>query len=105
MELRGWVDYEFSKWFLNLPGVAAAEVGGGLVREILIQADQLRLAGIGMHLLDLSELLQSANVETPGGRLLMKRGEISGRTEGRFRSVDEILSLPLRTVVINPRAW
>ncbi len=98
VELRGWVDYEFSKWFLNLPGVAAAEVGGGLVREILIQADQLRLAGIGMHLLDLSELLQSANVETPGGRLLMKRGEISGRTEGRFRSVDEILSLPLRTV-------
>ncbi|MEN8179624.1 MAG: efflux RND transporter permease subunit [Pseudomonadota bacterium] len=98
VELRSWVDYELSKWFLNLPGVAAAEVGGGLVREILIQADQLRLAGLGMHLLDLSELLQSANVETPGGRLLMERGEISGRTDGRFRSVDEILSLPLRTV-------
>ncbi len=98
VELRSWVDYELSKWFLNLPGVAAAEVGGGLVREILIQADQLRLAGLGMHLLDLRELLQSANVETPGGRLLMERGEISGRTAGRFQSVEDILSLPLRTL-------
>ncbi|MDJ0805287.1 MAG: efflux RND transporter permease subunit [Gammaproteobacteria bacterium] len=98
VELRSWVDYELSKWFLNLPGVAAAEVGGGLVREILIQADQLRLAGLGMHLLDLSELLQSANVETAGGRLLMERGEISGRTDGRFQSVEEILQLPLHTV-------
>lgn len=98
VELRSWVDYELSKWFLNLPGVAAAEVGGGLVREIHIQVDQLRLAGLGMHLLDLSELLQSANVETPGGRLLMAQGEISGRTAGRFQSVDEIINLPLRTV-------
>lgn len=97
--LRSWVDYELSKWFLNLPGVASTEVGGGLVREIAIHADQLRLAGLGMHLLDLSDALKSANVETASGRLIMELGEIGGRTAGRFTSVEEILNLPLRRTV------
>ena len=96
--LRSWVDYELSKWFVNLPGVAAAEVGGGLEREITVHADQLRLAGMGMHLLDLSDALKAANVETASGRLVMRQGEISGRTAGRFNSVEEILNLPLRRV-------
>jgi CzcA family heavy metal efflux pump len=96
--LRSWVDHEFSKWFVNLPGVAAAEVGGGLEREIIVQADQLRLAGLGMHLLDLRDALKAANVETAGGRLVMQQGELSGRTAGRFASVDELFELPLRRV-------
>ncbi|MES9833336.1 MAG: efflux RND transporter permease subunit [Candidatus Thiodiazotropha sp. DIVDIV] len=96
--LRSWVDFELSKWFVNLPGVASAEVGGGLQREITVHADQLRLAGMGMHLLDLRDALKAANVETSSGRLVMKLGEISGRTAGRFDSVDEILQLPLRRV-------
>ena len=33
-ELRGWADYTFSKWFLNLPGVAAVEIGGGTERVV-----------------------------------------------------------------------
>ena len=37
VELRSWVDYTFAKWFLNLPGVASAEVGGGLEREIHVE--------------------------------------------------------------------
>ena len=37
--LRTWVDYTLGPWLLNLPGVAAAEVGGGLVREIQVLAD------------------------------------------------------------------
>ncbi|MCK4951119.1 MAG: efflux RND transporter permease subunit, partial [Gammaproteobacteria bacterium] len=48
VELRTWVDDIFSKWFITLPGVAAAEVGGGLIREIQILPDQQRLAGIGL---------------------------------------------------------
>ncbi|ODB92279.1 acriflavin resistance protein [Candidatus Thiodiazotropha endoloripes] len=98
VSLRSWVDFEFSKWFVNLPGVASAEVGGGLEREITVQADQLRLAGLGMHLLDLRDALKAANVETASGRLVMQQGELSGRTAGRFNSVEEILQLPLRQV-------
>ncbi|MEW7977196.1 MAG: efflux RND transporter permease subunit [Candidatus Sedimenticola endophacoides] len=105
VELRGWVDYNLSKWLLNIPGVAAAEVGGGLLREIQVLADQNRLAGLGLDILDLAELLQAANKETPAGRLVMERAEISGRTAGRFQSVEEIANLPIpvRTANGEPR--
>ncbi len=95
VELRSWVDYTLGKWLLNLPGVAAAEVGGGLVRQIQVLADQERLAGLKLDILDLADALEAGNKDTPAGRLLMRRGEISGRTAGRFRSVREIMELPL----------
>jgi CzcA family heavy metal efflux pump len=96
VELRSWTDYSLSKWLLNLPGVAAAEVGGGLVREIQVVADQQRLAGLGLDVLDLEEALTSGNLETAAGRLTMERGEISGRTAGRFQSTHEIGALPIQ---------
>lgn len=95
VELRGWVDYELSRSLLTLPGVAAAEVGGGLDREVRIVADQYRLAGLGLDLLDLEQRLREANRDIPAGRLLMPRGEISGRIDGRFTSVAEIMDLSL----------
>ena len=95
VELRAWTDYTLSKWLLNLPGVAAAEVGGGLVREIQVLADQQRLAGLGLDILDLERALAAGNRDIPAGRLTMTGGEISARTAGRFRSIEEIAALPL----------
>jgi CzcA family heavy metal efflux pump len=95
VELRSWVDYTLSKLLLNLPGVAAAEVGGGLEREIQVVVDQNRLAGLGLDVLDIANALRIGNQETPAGRLLMEQGEISGRTAGRFQSAQEIIDLPL----------
>jgi multidrug efflux pump subunit AcrB len=45
--------------------------------------------------LDIADALRVGNEETPAGRLLMKQGEISGRTAGRFLSAQEIIDLPL----------
>jgi len=96
VELRSWTDDVLRKWFLNLPGVAAAEVGGGLIREILVLADQYRLAGVGLTMEDVTEALQRGNREDPAGRLQMSRQQISGRVSGRFTSVEQIKQLPLR---------
>ena len=95
VQLRDWVDNTYSKWFLNLPGIAAVEVGGGLVREILILPDQERLGGLGLSIDDLVRALQRGNVEAPGGRLIMREQEIISRTSGRFQSVSEIAELPI----------
>lgn len=96
VKLREWVDYDFSRWFVNLPGVAAAEVGGGNLREIQIIIDQERLASLGLTFGDLKERIQNNNLEAPGGRLLTNTREISTRALGRFRNVEEIKQLPLR---------
>ena len=96
VELRTWVDDVFRKWFLNLPGVASAEVGGGLIREIQVRPDQQRLAGVGLSMQDLIDALQRGNREDPAGRLEMTHQEITGKISGRFASVDQIRHLPLR---------
>jgi len=96
VELRSWTDDVLRKWFLNLPGVAAAEVGGGLVREIQVLVDQYRLAGVGLKMQDVIDALQRGNREDPTGRLQMSRQQISGRISGRFTSVEQIKQLPLR---------
>ncbi|MEJ2180446.1 MAG: efflux RND transporter permease subunit, partial [Gammaproteobacteria bacterium] len=96
VELRSWTDDVLRKWFLNLPGVAAAEVGGGMVREIQVLVDQHRLAGIGQTMEAVIDALQRGNREDPAGRLQMSRQQISGRISGRFTSVEQIKQLPLR---------
>ena len=95
VSLRSYVDYELNKQLLNLPGVAAAEVGGGLVREVQIIADQDKLASLGLDVLDIESALESANTDISAGRLIMPSREISGRTTGRFKNVEEIRQLPI----------
>ncbi len=96
VELRTWVDDVFGKWFITLPGVAAAEVGGGLIREIQVLPDQRRLAGVGLTMQDIIDALQRGNREDPAGRLRMSRQELSGRISGRFVDVEQIAELPLQ---------
>ena len=96
VELRSWADYTFSKWFLNLPGVASAEVGGGLQREIQIIPDQEKLANVGLSLQDFAQQIRQQNIDSPGGRMIATRQEITTRAEGRFRSIEEIKQLPLQ---------
>ncbi|MCW8933464.1 MAG: efflux RND transporter permease subunit [Gammaproteobacteria bacterium] len=96
IELRSWVDYEFSKWFLNVQGVASTEVGGGLVREIQVIVDQDKLAAAGFKINDIKTLLQQENQDISSGILYMSTRKLTARTEGRFQSVESIANLPLR---------
>tara|TARA_R110001583_G_scaffold156831_1_gene308499 strand:- start:158 stop:3265 length:3108 start_codon:yes stop_codon:yes gene_type:complete len=94
-ELRSWVDDVFSKWFINVPGVASAEVGGGLIREIQVIPDQQRLAGIGLTYKDIIEALQTSNTDEAMGRLQMPAHEITGRISGRLKDIKDIRNLAI----------
>ncbi|TGO03251.1 hypothetical protein PN36_10400 [Candidatus Thiomargarita nelsonii] len=94
IRVRTWVDKQLSKWFINLPGVAAAQVGGGLVREIQVLPDQQRLVALGLSLEDVIKALKQANVESAGGRLYMPEQEISTRVKGRWQRVEDIAMAP-----------
>ena len=93
--LNSWVDYVFSKWFLNLPGVAAVEVGGGVNREIQVLIDQDRLSALGFTFEDIATLLSRENQDSPGGKLRTRSLEINTRATGRFQDISDISELPL----------
>ncbi len=93
--LRGWVDYTLSKWLINLPGVAAAEVAGGLAREIQVLAHPEALTARGLDVFDLERLLEEENRDLAGGRLRLGRSETAVQTRGRFRKLEALAELPL----------
>jgi len=95
LELRSWVDYEFSKWFINLPGVAAMELGGGLEREFQVILAQQRLSSNGFSFQDVADLVKTENQDIAGGRLYSDVHEYSTRTSGRFDEISELKQLSL----------
>ena len=98
VELRNWVDYDFRNWLINLTGVAAAEVGGGTIREFQIILDQEKLARLELNYNDVISKIQAENQDVPGGRLLAHRKEISVRTEGRFKNIEDIKQLIIKRI-------
>ena len=95
VDLRSYTDYQLSKWFINLPGVASTEIGGGLVREIQVILDQQRLASHQFSFKDIETLIESENQDIAAGRIYTAFDELSTRTEARFDSLDDLAQLPL----------
>ncbi len=93
--LRAWTDYTLGKWLVNLPGVAAAEVAGGLRQQVQVLADPDDLAARRLDVFDLESLLETENRDRAGGRLRLGRSETAVRTRGRVRDLAELESLPL----------
>ncbi|BAV33330.1 acriflavin resistance protein [Sulfuricaulis limicola] len=58
LALRDWAEAEFAKRLRELPGVAAVDIEGGTVREILVLPDQRRLAGYGLSFEDLLQAIR-----------------------------------------------
>lgn len=76
-------------------GVAAAKVRGGLDPEIQVEADEDRLAALGLTLADLAGALQAENVNRPGGIIKDWGTVFLVRTLNEFDHLEQIR----RTVV------
>lgn len=98
VDLRSYADYQLSKWFINLPGVASTEVGGGLIREIQVILDQQRLASHQLSFEDIETIIDNENQDIAAGRIYTASDELSTRTEARFDSLDELKQLPLTDI-------
>ncbi|MGI6129988.1 MAG: efflux RND transporter permease subunit [bacterium] len=81
----------------RLDGVAYAVLTGGPIREIKVSVDQACLSGYGVTLNQLVQLLQSENLNLPGGIIEEGGLEYVVRTTGEFKSIDEIRNLSLVT--------
>jgi CzcA family heavy metal efflux pump len=95
ISLRQWVDQRLRPQLLSVPGVAAVEISGGLVREIQIEIDQERLRTYGLSVAQVISTIRNENQDVAAGRLTSDTREIAGKTAGKFRSVDDIRGILL----------
>ncbi|MBP2651156.1 MAG: acriflavin resistance protein [Firmicutes bacterium] len=81
----------------RLDGVAAVNVYGAAEREIHVYVEPRLLDGYNISIQQVYNAIDNQNVDTPGGRVSEKGTEITVRTLGKIRTVDEIKDI----VVVN----
>jgi CzcA family heavy metal efflux pump len=90
VDLRNWVDLRLRPQLLTIEGVASLDVAGGLTREIRVTLDQERLRSYGLAVADVLTALRDENQDVAVGNVTSPAYEVSGKAEGKFRSVDDI---------------
>jgi hydrophobe/amphiphile efflux-1 (HAE1) family protein len=88
--LRQWVDQRLRPQLLSVPGVAAIEIFGGLVREIQVELDPDRLRGFGLSVSQVISALRNENQDMAAGRISTIDREMVGTTAGKFHSLEDI---------------
>ena len=89
-ELRQITDKIIKNEIEKADGVAAANITGGRIPEILIEIDQDKLMSKGLALNKVVEFVSKANLNYPAGTIEESFYEYLIRTIGEFQVVDEI---------------
>ena len=95
--LSWFVDNDVAKRLLSVPGVGAVKRVGGVFREIRVELDDARMAGLKVSALDVSRQLRQVQKEAPGGRGDVSGAEQSVRTIATVKTAEELarIDIPL----------
>jgi HAE1 family hydrophobic/amphiphilic exporter-1 len=89
-ELREFAEKQLQYRFERIPGVAQADIWGGLEREIHVNLDREKVHGLRISPNQVIAALRRENLNEPAGHVLEGDFELLMRTEGEFTSIDEI---------------
>ncbi|MCA1744570.1 MAG: efflux RND transporter permease subunit, partial [Bacteroidales bacterium] len=95
-QLRTWIDNEFQEEFASVKGSAGTALSGGVMREIRVHVDPLKLQGYNITLAELASRLQAENIDMVGGRVVTETRDYIIRTYGEFQSLRDIENLIVR---------
>ena len=79
----------------RVPGVALADVQGGVRPRILVELDQARMRGLAVSERDVAGALAAANLASPAGQVVEGTRELGLRALSQYRNLEQIR----RTVV------
>lgn len=81
----------------KIEGTASASVSGGLEREVEVMLKDEMLKGYNLSSTYIAQILQAENINLPGGTVMKGTNELTVRTVGEFKSVEEIrnINIPL----------
>jgi hydrophobe/amphiphile efflux-1 (HAE1) family protein len=95
VSLRTWIEDRLRPQLLTVEGVGSVDVSGGLIREVEVVLDQERMQSYGITVSQVIAALRAANQDVAAGRIGSVERELIGKTEGKFRSVEDIRAVLL----------
>ena len=90
LELRQLIDTQIKYRLERVPGVAAVDINGGLVREIHVNLYASKMKALGISSENVISALRNENRTVPAGLYDKGNLEVLVRTQGEFVSMDEI---------------
>ena len=88
--LRSWVENDLQKQFTAVEGTAGTEVSGGLLREIRVVVNPLKMQALGISADRLTRSISDANIDLAAGRITGQRKDYLVRTAGMYDNVRQI---------------
>ncbi|MCA9717386.1 MAG: efflux RND transporter permease subunit [Myxococcales bacterium] len=101
MEIRALTKFareQIKQRVQQVPGVGTVTLIGGREREIQVLVDPRRMTGHGVTVSDVSQAIQSQNIEIPGGSMKIAGRELTVKTKGEVKTVEEIGDIIIRGV-------
>ncbi len=92
------IDLDIVPYISQIKGVAKVELIGGNQREIQVKADAEKLQQYGISLLQLKQMIGASNLDFPVGKISNDNTRTLLRLGGKFKSVDEISNLIIRSM-------
>ena len=94
-QLFNEVENNFLTYFERIKGVATVSVTGGVSEEITLAVNPEKMAGYGLTLSQIAQMLAAENINLPSGNVTRGSTEVIVRTMGEFKSIDDIKNLPI----------
>lgn len=94
-ELTQLMDDELTAKFEKVEGIASVSMMGGMNDKIEIIVNQEKAAGYGIGVNQISQILAAENVNYPAGTISQGDTKLQIRSEGEFKSIDEIRNVLL----------
>ena len=91
------MDKEILPQIKQTKGVAEVQVIGGEKRAFRVDVDKDRLKMYGLTLMQVNQIVASANVEFPTGKLKNESEQMTVRLAGKFQTVDDLRNLIIFT--------
>ncbi len=95
--LRQQLQDEYVPRLQRVEGVAAADLTGGLQRQVQVNLDLAQLQARGITPQQVSQAIQAENVTVPLGKITQGGSDVALRAPGQFTQVDQINDVNLTT--------
>ena len=96
-ELREYTDDVIRPALEQVDGVAAVDIRGGAEREVRVLLDRPKLDALGIGIGQVVQKLRAENLNVPAGHFDEGLREVSVRTVGEFKNVEQIRSVIVAT--------